>query len=290
VRRFLACAVVGLVVVGIAAADGQISFVDPTGDAGSSIDLTGLRITSYPQGGGIEVEATVIPNRFWCRGEGGDLPLLVAIDTDQNPDTGSAFYGTEIEFAFSPPTEARDGEPVFRRASGWNFRGARLASYGWECGPGVGGYYVDTPALGMTATSGFNVVAATVSSHPDTAPDIGTFNVQRVAGTPPPKLGPDRRAPHVLTYSAVGVHGKVVALSYQALDGRGKTADTIRIYRGKQLLKTIRRPLHDSNPFKLAEVSWRVPHALRGRLRFSVRSADAAGNESNLGWAWLTIH
>jgi hypothetical protein len=85
------------------------------------------------------------------------------------------------------------------------------------------------------------------------------------------------------------VHGKVATLTYAALDGRGRTADTIRIYRGKQLLKTIRRPLRNSNPFKLAHVTWRVPSTLRGRLRFSVRSADAAGNESDLGWAWLSI-
>jgi len=69
-----------------------------------------------------------------------------------------------------------------------------------------------------------------------------------------------------------------------------KTADTIRVYRGKQLLKTIRRPLRDSNPFQLSHVTWLVPRTLRGRLRFSVRLADAAGNESNLGWAFLSIH
>jgi hypothetical protein len=242
--------------------------------------------------GFVGIEVTVTPNRFWCRGDGGDLPLLIAIDTDQNPDTGSAFYGTEVEFAFSPPGNARDGEAVFLRADGWDFKGARLPygqSPGWECGPKVGGYFIDTSALGIAPTSGFNVVAATVSSHPDTAPDIGTFNYQPVAGTQPPKLGPDTRAPHVVTYPAQAVHGKLATLTYQSLDGRGKTADTIRIYRGTRLLKTFRRPLHDSNPFVLSHVTWRVPRTLRGRLRFSVRSADAAGNESNLGWAFVSI-
>ena len=129
----------------------------------------------------------------------------------------------------------------------------------------------------------------TVSPHIDTAPDIGTFNYQPVAGTPAPKLGPDTRAPHVLAYPARATHAKLATLTYQTLDGRGKTADTVRIYRGKRLLKTIRRPLRDSNPFKLSHVAWRVPRSLRGRLRFSVRSADAAGSESNLRWAPLSI-
>ena len=292
-RGFIACAVVGLVLVGVAGADSQTSFVDPAGDAGSSVDITGVRVSSLWDGGSdgdVGLEVTVTPNRFWCGGDGGDLPLLIAIDTDQNPDTGSAFYGTEVELACrrhrcpmaSPSSAAPDG---------WDFKAAPFpdGGMGWECGPTIGGYFIDTAALGITPTSGFNVVAATVSPHTDTAPDIGTFNYQPVAGTLPPKLGPDTRAPHVVTYPAQAVHGKLVTLTYQTLDGRGKTADTIRIYRGKRLLKTIRRPLRDSNPFQLSHVAWRVPRTLRGRLRFSVRSADAAGNKSNLRWASLSI-
>ena len=138
-------------------------------------------------------KVTVTPNRFWCDGDGADLPLLIAIDTDQNSDTGSAFYGTEVELAWSPAANS----PVFARASGWDFKAAPFpyGGIGLECGPTIGGYFIDTAALGITPASGFNVVAATVSPHTDTAPDIGTFNCQPVAGTLPPKLGPDTRAP-----------------------------------------------------------------------------------------------
>ena len=59
-----------------------------------------------------------------------------------------------------------------------------------------------------------------MSSRTDTAPDIGTFNYQPVAGTPAPKLGPDKRAPHIVTYPAQAVHGGVATLTYAALDGR----------------------------------------------------------------------
>lgn len=293
-RWFVACAGAALVLAGVAGADGQTSFADPLGDAGSSVDLTGLRVSSFQPGGSdgwVEFEATVTHNRLWCGGEGGDLPLVIAIDTDQNPDTGSAYYGTEVEFEYTPPANARGGEAVVLRAHGWDFTGApRPDGFGWGCGPTVGGYSIGTLALGITPTSGFNVVAATDSSRPDTAPDIGTFNYQPVAGTAPPKLGPDTRAPHVVAFPVHAVHGKVATLTYQTLDGRGRTADTIRIYRGVRLLKTIRRPLRDSNPFKLSHVAWRVPRSLRGRLRFSVRSADAAGNTSHLRWASLSIH
>jgi hypothetical protein len=298
-RAVLTCATVALVLVGVggaidvsgassSAASSSVSFLDPSGDAGSSLDITGLEVSS--DWGGFGFWVTVAKNPIWCRGEGGDLPITVAIDTDQNPDTGSAFYGTEVEFAFQPPSNARDGEPVFRRANGWDFRGASLpGGFGWGCGPTGGGYFVDASALGVAPNAGFNVVAATVSPHTDTAPDIRTFNYQPVAGTPPPTLGPDTRAPHVVTYPSRAVHGKVARLTYWMLDGRGRTAETIRIYRRARLLKTIRRPLSDSNPFVLSHIAWRVPRTVRGALRFSVRSVDAAGNASKVSWARLVI-
>jgi hypothetical protein len=282
-RGFVACAAVGLVLVGAAGADSETSFPDPAGDAGASFDITSLGVSSRP---GLGFVATVRRNPYWCWA--GDLPLLIAIDTDQNPDTGSAFYGTEVELAWSVSTD----EPLLLRADGWGFKAGPLppGGLGWECGTFEGGYFTDTSQLGITESSGFNLVAATVSRHVDTAPDIGTFNYQPLAGTQPPKLGPDTRAPHVANaYPVRAVHGKLATLTYWTLDGRGKTADTIRIYHGTRLLKTIRRPLRDSNPFKLSHVAWRVPRSLRGRLRFSVRSADAAGNESNLRWASLSI-
>ena len=282
-RWFVACAAAGLVLAGVAGADDQTFFRDPAGDAGSSFDITSLMVASSP---GLSFVATVRRNPYWCWA--GDLPLVIAIDIDQNPDTGSAFYGTEFELAWSVSAD----EPVLFRADCWGFKAGPLpdGGLGWECGTFNGGYFAGTSQLGLTPSSGFNVVAATVSRHVDTAPDIGTFNYQQVAGTQPPTLGPDTRAPEVANvFPARAAHGKVATLTYWTLDGRGKTSDTIRIYRGKRLLKTIQRPLRDSNPFKLSHVGWRVPRSLRGRLRFSVRSADAAGNLSNVRWASLSI-
>jgi len=66
-------------------------------------------------------------------------------------------------------------------------------------------------------------------------------------------------------------------------------AETIRIYRGRRLLKTIQRPLHASNPFDVSQVNLRVPRTTHGQLRFSVRAQDAAANKSPLRWAYLKI-
>src|SRR2546430_8010701 len=45
------------------------------------------------------------------------------------------------------------------------------------------GFGIKRSALGLKPNAGLNIVAASVASHPDTAPDIGTFNYQPVAGT-----------------------------------------------------------------------------------------------------------
>jgi hypothetical protein len=290
----VACTAAAVLLAGVAGADSTISFSDPAGDSGSSTDITALQVSTFPGfpglAGGVDFWATVKPDKSWCRSEGGDLPLLIAVDTDQNPDTGSAFYGTEVEFAFEPSSQARAGEGMFLRAAGWDFRRVPFPDgFGWGCGPDGGGYSAGFAALGLSPTAGFNVVVATQGPHVDTAPDIGTFDYQPVPGTKPPAPGPDRRAPHVVTYAANAVHGKVATLTYWTLDGRGRTADTIRIYRAARLLKTIRRPLRDSNPFLLSHVRWHVPRAAHGRLRFSVRSADAGGNTSPLRWARLVV-
>ena len=285
VPGFLACVTAALFVVGVAGADNSVTFPDRVGDGGRSLDITGLQVDEGE--GYIWFTVTFAHNPF-CTGESGDLDSTIAIDTDQNPDTGSAFYGTEYELSFAAGTSG-EGEPQFLRANGWDFK--RIdAPVAWGCGPTADAYGVAASDLGLAPDAGFNVVAAVMSAHPDTAPDIRTFNFQPVPGRLPPPLGPDRRAPHVIAFSASGVHGRLVRLSYWALDGRGRTVDTIRVYRGNRLLKTIRRTLGDTNPFDTSHVTWRVPENVRGRLRFSVRSADAAGNASTPTWARLVIH
>jgi hypothetical protein len=47
--------------------------------------------------------------------------------------------------------------------------------------------------------------------------------------------------------------------------------------------------LPTSNRFGLSSTTWKVPGSVHGRLRYSVRSLDAAGNKSNRAWATLVV-
>lgn len=286
VRRAVAiCAVATIfsICVAGAGADTTTSFPDRVGDAGSDIDITGLDVESAY--GFLTLRVNVAGTYDWDQGEGG---AIVALDIDQNPDTGSAFYGTELEFVFEGGMW--DSHAALYRANGWDFQPVDPDVWlQW----GMADHFLEFTAslsdLGIAPNAGFNVVAAVPSAHTDTAPDLGTFNFQQVPGTPPPPTGPDTRAPHVSAFPASATHEKVAELNYWALDGRGRTGETVRIYRRSRLLKTIRVPLADSNPFETSRVSWRVPRKLRGSLRYSVRSVDAAGNRSTLSWARLVI-
>jgi hypothetical protein len=280
----LACAASALFLAGVSGAASSLSFPDRVGDAGSSLDITGLDVSN--EQGSLTFRVTVAGQHDW---DVGRAEVLVALDLDQNPDTGSAFYGTEYEIAFEAEPYDR-AEAVLLHADGWDFRRVSPPEgWGWGFSPSFLEFFVRPSDLGLDPNAGFNVVAAAIGPHTDTAPDIRTFNYQPVAGTPPPSLGPDRRAPHVVAYSSKAVHGKVAKLGFWALDGRGATAETVRIYRGARLLKTIRRPLVDSNPFVVSHLDWRVPGNLRGRVRFTIRAVDAAGNRSSLSSARLLV-
>jgi Sigma-70 region 2 len=185
-----------------------------------------------------------------------------------------------------------EGGGVLYKAHGWDFR-AQVHKFGQEglglmTGADKVGFVIPRSLLGPDPEPGFNIVATSLGSHSDTAPDIGTFDVEPGGSTHPP-LGPDRRPPKLLAFDSLGTRGKDAKLEYWVLEGRGRTRQVIRIFRGHRLLKTIWTPLADANPFGTAETTWHVPPKLRGRLRFTVRSIDAAGNKSALGQAALVV-
>ncbi len=120
--------------------------------------------------------------------------------------------------------------------------------------PGPGGY-LDEASGTFTATMGGGVVTFTFK-----ASDVGLT----------PTSGFD-------------------GLSYFSADGRGVTAETIRVFKGKKVLKTFKFGLADTNPFLGYYASWKVPKKVKGKLRFCVQSVDRAGNKSNTSCAALTI-
>ena len=105
-RRWLAlmlCVLVAFVAAGVSGAANTGILLDPVGDSGSAPDITRVEIEEYSVPlpfGGASIEFTVtFAQQLACTSDGDGVPMVVAVDTDQNPDTGSAFYGTEFELA-----------------------------------------------------------------------------------------------------------------------------------------------------------------------------------------------
>jgi hypothetical protein len=285
--RALPLAAIGaLVLAGIAGAANSGSFTDRPGDVKLAADITNVDV-SNDDAGTITIRLTL--------GDGGLTPGLpgeelgVALDLDQNPDTGTVYYGTDVAFALDfgvSGTALR-----FERAAGSEFASAPAppSLQGTINGSTVT-FTFKSADLGLASSGGFNIVA--VSESPlagDLGPDFGTFDYQLVVGTPPPPLSPDTRAPLDHAFASHGVHGRVARLAYAAQDGRGVTADTVRVYRRGRPLRTIRISLSKANPFYVYDAPWRVPRSVRGQLRFCVHSVDTAGNKSNLSCAPLVI-
>ena len=279
----VAAAVGALVIVGVAAAANSASFPDRSGDVSLAPDITALAV-SNDDAGTITIRLTFAGGR--PIGLPGDV-VGVALDLDQNPDTGTVYYGTEVEMVYSQRTLH------FERAAGNGFaETAPPPSLQGAIGNGVVTFTVNASDLGLAPNGGFNVLGLAgnaVVGELDTAPDIRAFNYQLVVNTPPPPVGPDTRPPLDRAYATRGVHGKTARLAYSAADGRGVTADTLRVYRRAKLLRTLRISLGDASPYDTYIARWHVPRTVRGRLRFCVQSVDAAGNQSNVSCARLVI-
>jgi hypothetical protein len=278
-RALAAVGVGALVFAGVALAANTGSFTDPGGDSLSSPDLTAVVISSDDTGV-VTVKITLANRPALSAADG----VAIGLDTDQNPDTGSVFYGSEWELDL----EGINATVYQASPNGAYTQAAPPASYHATFAGGVATLTFKASDFGIT--SGFNVHAIGFdNSFLDTAPDIRTVNYQLVNGTPQPALSPDHRAPIDQAVRSTGTHGKVVSLYYFAADGRAETADAIVIYKGKKVLKRINYRLEDTSPFLPYVAHWKVPQKTKGKLRFCVTSTDRAGNKSNTSCAALTI-
>jgi hypothetical protein len=286
-RAVFLAAVVALVAVGVATAANSFSFGDPGGDAGTGTsagpDITGVAISS-DDSGTLTFRVT-LGNRTTALNS--DDEVGVNLDVDQNPDTGSVLYGSEVGMLLDGTTlqfVRPDGADRFLAPA------SPPASLQGSFSNGVATFSVKASEIGISATGGFNVFAiAGNNSSGDTAPDIRTVNYQLVAGTPQPALGLDTRAPYDQAFTVHGKRGKLVHLDFVAADGRAQTAETLHVYRGTHVLLTRKSGVEDTNPFFVYYYAWRVPKHVRGKLRFCVSSVDVAGNKSNLACARIVL-
>lgn len=278
-RALAGVGVAALVLTGAAFAANSRTFADPVGDAANSPDLTSVAI-SNDDAGIVTVKLTVANRSTLATGEG----VAIGLDTDQNPDTGSVFYGAEWELDLEGSTAT-----AYKATPDGSYTQVPIpASYQASMSGGVATLTFKASDLGIT--SGFNVHALGYDNNwLDAAPDIRAVNYQLSSTTPPPVLQPDHRAPIDKAFKSTGTHGKLAELGYLAMDGRGETADSFVVYKGKKVVKRINLPLADTSPFLPYVVGWKVPKTVKGKLRFCVTSSDRAGNKSNTSCAALTI-
>jgi hypothetical protein len=283
-RALAIVGVAALVFAGVALAANNRSFSDAGGDASGSPDLTNVAV-SNDDAGVITVKLTVSNRPALASNEG----VAIGIDTDQNPDTGSVFYGAEWELDLEGTSAT-----VYQATSAGDYSQVTApASYQASMSGGVATFTFKASDFGIT--SGFNLHAIGFDNNwLDAAPDIRTVNYQLASSTTAPLLQADRRAPIDQAFKSTGTHGKIAGLGYLAMDGRGETSDAFVIYRGKKVVKRINLPLADTSPFLPYIVRWNVPKKLNGKvlkgaLRFCVTSKDRAGNKSNTSCATLTI-
>jgi hypothetical protein len=268
-----------LILAGAVLAANSGSFSDPAGDARNAPDVTGVAVAN--DDAGIVTIRVTVGNRSVLA---ANDYIAVGIDADQNPDTGAMFYGGEyqLELDGNVPGVLRPG------SDGYYEDAPAPVSFSASFSGGVATFSFKASDLGVS--SGFNVYALGFNGQVvDTAPDLRTVSYQLVAGTTGPTPPADRRPPVDEALRSRGVHGKQARLSYYAADGRGETADSIVVYRGRKVLARINYGLQDTNPFVSYFARWNVPRKVRGNLRFCVTSTDRAGNKSRQSCAALKI-
>jgi len=285
VWRTLAASVVpALAIAGTALAANSASYVDRVGDAPGAPDLASLTISS--DDAGLITIRLGFANRDTL--DEDFEGVQIGLDVDQDPDTGSLFYGAEYVIDLAGSEQLAFGRAT---PSGF-FEDARVpASLRVSAATGIVSFTFKASEVGIAPTSGFDLWALGRSGFiaSDNVPDFRTINYQLIPGTIQLPLEEDRRAPAVLAWPSRGTHGKNVPLEYEVRDGRGKSADTIRVFKGRRLVKTLRYRLGDRTPFAPYYGFWKAPKAARGAYRFCVSSVDAAGNKSNTSCAKVTI-
>jgi hypothetical protein len=278
-RTVAVAGVLAVVSAGVAFAANTGSFLDPGADSNSAPDITAVAITN-DDASVVTVKLTLANRQLPAEKD----DFAVGIDADQNPDTGSVFYGAEYEL------DLNGGVIEAWRDSPDGFYTQAIAPPSLHIVFAGGAVTFSFKASELGITSGFNLYTLGFDrQNIDTAPDMRTVNYQLVGGTPAPPLGHDARAPLTEALKSTGVHGKVARLGYYAADGRGETADSIVVYKGRRVLKRISYLIEDTSPFLSYSARWSVPKKMRGKLRFCVTSTDRAGNKSKASCAALTV-
>lgn len=78
-------------------------------------------------------------------------------------------------------------------------------------------------------------------------------------------------------------------LRYRVRDDRGRTRETITVWRGNHKLVLIQTALSRVDPKKVYWVNWRPGYGAAARYRFCVVARDAVGKSSSRSCNWLHV-
>jgi hypothetical protein len=238
------------VLAGSAGATG--TYADDRGDSGTAPDVTGATVSSTADGQILfRIGIVGLPQT-------GDAQTLVVIDSDANPDTGSADAGG-ADYLFY--VDQSDGTYGFARWAG--------SSWDWDTpyttvrvNTGSAGVTISVNRSELGNTSQFNFWARTITAgggdgKEDTAPDLGLWNYDLAAG------GPDIQGVMVTTKPSFGPKaGKRFSLEVAGLR-LPPTGDPVGVL-----------PRPDSTSCKAtlgarrlpgAGCAWRIPKNARGK-------------------------
>jgi hypothetical protein len=276
----LLATVAALALAAVALAANSATYADPSGDAGGGPDVGAVTVSS-DDAGLVTIKVTTDAPQIVLR-----QGVWLLVDTDQNPDSGAVVDGAEWAFDLS----WTQGLAAYHVNGDLFDQAATPPSVTATFASPVTTFTFNVADLGITSGFNFAVVSADlVGDFADPAPDYRTFNYQLTAGTQPPALGADTRAPIVRTVKTKAKRGKQVTLDYFVQDGRNESQDVIKIYRNNKVIKTISYTLSDASPFFSYYVKWPVPKTEKGKLKYCVQASDRAGNQSAVSCSAITV-
>jgi hypothetical protein len=159
----------------VAPAAGTGKYGDPTGDAGAAPDITGLTVSSDANGTVVfRVNVASWPTQ-------GDVELLLGIDTDSNPETGSASWDG-AEYGFDLTQADRSYELDHWNGTTWDYVDSKTTrvlsdSHGVTL-------IVNRSELGGAGEFNFWAETQAPGDAYDDAPDDGAWNYALTAGGP----------------------------------------------------------------------------------------------------------
>jgi hypothetical protein len=287
---------------GKAPAANSTSFSDPAGDViGDAPDIGGVTV-SNDDAGTITVRIA-FPNRSALRTSRTNPNerdfVGIYLDTDRNPQTGCV--GADFTVGAGPRFDA----PSLIAAVVFACSGSTLR----QRGPADASYALATRTLevrfgrsliGFPPGFDLNILATSNiagAAAVDSAPNSGVVWSYSIVAPPPaattatttrPKPR-DTSPPEVHALASSGRRGSVARLRYTVYDLEGQTREEVRVLRGAQTLRVLKRSFSDTRGSRVYSVSWRIPRSAPAALRFCVRAWDEAGNRSRSSCARLAV-